>query len=98
MVTKEQTEQMIDNFHWNVYAIRMNRGITQQALADMANLSHVSISRIDTLTGGTSLWTALNVTQALGMDLGDMFNKRFELNVPAKPMMGRRTNRERGKV
>lgn len=98
MTAQEQTERMMENFHWNVYAIRMNRGMTQQELADKAGLSHVSVSRIETTTADDLyMITAVSIANALGVDVGSLLYKRA--NPPKNTRtMGRRTNREKGKL
>ena len=99
MSVDEKTAEMVGNLHWNVYALRMNKGLTQNKLAEMASLSHVAISRIEVATeGGISLWSVLNIAQALGVDLNVLFGKKVELLPRKKPRMGRRPNREKGLV
>jgi len=98
MTVNEVTEKMLENFHWNVYALRMNKGWTQQTLADEANLSHVAVSRIEaSKRDDMYVWTALSVANALGVDIGSLFNERYEL-LRVYRMTGRPTNREKGKL
>ena len=98
MDVQERTMKMMENFHWNVYALRMSRGMTQEELADKAGLSHVSVSRIETTTAGDLyMITAVSIANALGVDVGSLLCKRA--NPPQiTRTMGRRTNRERGKL
>ena len=92
----EITSKQLENFHWNVYALRMNKGWTQQRLADEANLSHVAVSRIEASERDDMyIWTALSVANALGVDIGSLFCKKYELLNIHRPT-GRRTNREKG--
>ena len=98
MLANDVTEKLFENFHWNVYALRMNQGLTQMELADRANVSHVAISRIEaTKSADVYMFTALNIAHALGVDIGSMFNKRYAL-VRVHRVTGRPTNREKGKL
>lgn len=97
MSIRDKVEEQLKNFHWNAYAARMNMGISQVKLAQLAGVSHVSISRVETTSDeDCNLFTALCVANALGVDLNTLFNSRVEVGLK-KPHLGRPTNRERGK-
>lgn len=70
-------EKQIENYRWNVWALRTNKGWSQEMLAEAAGISRVTISRIESgkrEEGG--LHTMLLIAAALGVSAGEMLETR----------------------
>ena len=94
MTPYKRSEEQLDTFSWNLYAIRMNKGLTQEKLEEMSWVAAGQISRLEQGRCGAHMKTALLLCNALGVDITEMFEKRVELILPLKQVTGRPSNRK----
>ena len=76
-------EERLDNYSWNVWALRAKRGWSQERLAEESGLTHVTISRIENkqkLDGRVSTLLALADTYGVGIDV--LFGEKIEVLTP----------------
>ena len=70
----------------NVWTMRQNKGWSQDKLAEVAGVSHVTVSRLECASRQDGqIMTMLLIANALGANIGDMFYKRMELSAPLRP-------------
>ena len=82
MTVKEQME----NFRYNVWAMRTNLRWTQDRLAEESGLSHVTICRVETASRiNGRIDTVLAIANAMNASLDEMFNERVEVVEPIRP-------------
>jgi len=83
---RNKVERQMEDFRYNVWALRTNKGWTQERLAEEAHLSHVTICRLET---GSRIYgqmqTCLAVANALDADLNEMFNTMIPVKDPVRP-------------
>lgn len=72
---KVRNEEVMMNFGKNVCKIRISKGLTQEELADEANISQVQIARIESGKLNTSISTVHAIAKALGVQEGEFFKK-----------------------
>ena len=69
---------------FKIKELRMERGLTQEELADRAELSKGFISQVENNLTSPSIATLTDILQCLGTDLKDFFNDEVFKNVEAK--------------
>lgn len=70
---KIRNEEVMAMFGRNVRRIRMDKGFTQEELAEGAGISQVQIARIEAGKINTSISTVVAIARALGVGEGELF-------------------------
>lgn len=71
---KIRNEEVMAMFGRNVRKIRMDKGFTQEELAEGAGISQVQIARIEAGKINTSISTVVAIAKALGVKEGELFS------------------------
>lgn len=70
---KIRNEEVMAMFGRNVRRVRMDKGFTQEELAEGAGISQVQIARIEAGKINTSISTVVAIAKALGVKEGELF-------------------------
>lgn len=70
---KIRNEKVMAMFGRNVRRVRMDKGFTQEELAEGAGISQVQIARIEAGKINTSISTVVAIAKALGVKEGELF-------------------------
>lgn len=70
---KIRSEEVMVRFGKNVRRLRVERDLTQEALAEGAGISQVQIARIESGKINTSISTVVAIASALGVGEGELF-------------------------
>lgn len=70
---KVRSEEVMAMFGQNVRKIRLDKGLTQEELAESAGISQVQIARIEAGKINTSISTVVAIAKALGVKEGELF-------------------------
>jgi transcriptional regulator with XRE-family HTH domain len=70
---KIRNKEVMANFGRNVRRIRLEKGFTQEELAESAGISQVQIARIESGKINTSISTVVAIAKALGVGEGELF-------------------------
>jgi transcriptional regulator with XRE-family HTH domain len=65
-------ERVLQGFGQHVRQLRLSKKISQEALAEMADLHRTYISDVERGVRNVSLATAFRIAQALGVELKDL--------------------------
>jgi transcriptional regulator with XRE-family HTH domain len=71
MISKEQ---LLKKFGQRIRNLRVSQGVSQEDFAELAGLHRTYISSVETGDRNVSLHTAYRISQALGVDLKDLFD------------------------
>ena len=71
---KIRNEEVMAMFGRNVRRMRMDKGFTQEELAEGAGISQVQIARIEAGKINTSISTVVAIAKALVVKEGDLFS------------------------
>ena len=90
-MSEQKLRKELDNLGLNVYAARMNKGWSQEILADKAGVSHVTVFRIESgRRMGIHITSVLQVADALDLSIADLFGERIPITRHFLPRMKRR--------
>lgn len=70
---KVRNEKVMSLFGKNVLRIRIEKGLTQEQLAEEAKISQVQVARIESGRLNTSISTVSAIADALGVQEGELF-------------------------
>lgn len=68
-----EKERVLQRFGQHVRQLRVSKNISQEDLAEMADLHRTYISDVERGVRNVSIATASRIAQALGVDLKDLF-------------------------
>jgi transcriptional regulator with XRE-family HTH domain len=68
-----QRHRALDHFGQNIRKLRTEKGLSQEALADKADLDSTYISGIERGVRNPSLLSIVRIAKALGTDSGNLF-------------------------
>lgn len=68
-----RNEKVMSLFGKNVLRIRIEKGLTQEQLAEEAKISQVQVARIESGKLNTSISTVSAIADALGVQEGELF-------------------------
>jgi len=71
----EKNDQLITVFGRNVLKHRKQRGLTQQALADLCDVDYITISRIERNISNTTISTIAIIAKALDIDPSELLKQ-----------------------
>lgn len=80
MFNKQKEEKMV-NIGNRVKDLRVKKGLTQEELADRAELSKGFISQLERDLTSPSISTLMDILQCLGTDLSDFFTKEKDTQI-----------------
>lgn len=78
--SKATSDERIERFAHNIMVSRLKQGLSQEQVAALARVALQTVCRAENFMHPPTFETALRISDALGEDIGDLCNKRYELD------------------
>ena len=72
-MTKIRDKEFLLKFGANIRKLRLQKGLSQYELSDMANVNRSQIIKIESGTINTTLSTIKSISEALELDIKELF-------------------------
>ncbi len=88
-MNSRRVHEVLEYFSWNVRRLRLERGLTQEALAEAVGIELRSLQRIEAARGNPSITVMINIADVLKVKPGALFEEVerpvIKRGRPAKP-------------